>query len=96
MADLAGPGDYEGSAPTLHSNDPRNADPSDAELSADYALIAAYFRKNGCYECPHRSAMREVCMVVEDGLDLYDCPEWSSIWQDAMHAAQEEYEAGYP
>lgn len=93
---IPGPGDYASAAPTNHPNDPRNADPSDAQISFEYGLIATYFRKHDCTDCPQFSELRGVCMVVEDGLDLDACPEWSEIWQDSMHAAQEEHEAGYP
>ena len=94
VLDLPGRGDYEASAPTNHANDPRNSEPSDAQLSWELSLLRKAFPLSECDDCPlfHEDSEKP-CEVLHGDVDQDECPGLPELIADAQRAMQDEHEA---
>lgn len=75
-------------------NNPALPDPTDAQLSYEIRLVQKHYEKGDCrIDCPMYSELRECCTVLEDDLDLDECPAFEGLIAEAQRAMEEEHES---
>ena len=77
---------------TNHPNDPRNSEPSNAQLSWELSLLRKAFPLSECDDCPlfHEDSDKP-CEVLHGDVDQDECPGLPELIADAQRAAEDEH-----
>jgi hypothetical protein len=74
-----------------NANDPRNSEPSDAQLSWELSLLKKAFPVSECDDCALYDAEANKCHVLHGDVDQDECPALPELVRDAQRKAEDEH-----